>query len=68
MAQQISYVQRVYTREIVEFLIKQRDQVATTTKIADEFMVTEGCVREALERLQKVGRVAEFFPNMWHLE
>jgi hypothetical protein len=64
----IRYIERVYTRDIVNFLITQRDQVATTTKVADQFMVSEGCARRALERLQKVRRVDEFFPNMWHLE
>ena len=64
----IQYMERIYTRHIVEFLMKQRDQVATTAKIAEQFWVSEGCARRALERLQKVKRVDEFFPNMWHLE
>jgi hypothetical protein len=65
---QIRYIERIYTRDIVKFLVARRDQTATTKRIADEFMVSEGCARAGLERLRRVNRVDEFFPNMWHLE
>lgn len=66
--EQIEYVQRVYTRDIVRFLISQSDQVSTTKEMAEKFNVSQTCVRQALERLRKVGRVDEISPNMWHLE
>lgn len=68
--EQINYVPRVYTKDIVNFLIAQRDQVSTTEKIADEVggIAPLSVVRDALERLRKVGRVDEIHPNMWHLE
>jgi hypothetical protein len=71
MTQTIPYLEyhpRIYTRDIVQFLMKQRDQVATTQKIAEEFFVPEYVARQGLERLRRVKRVDEFFPNMWHLE
>jgi Mn-dependent DtxR family transcriptional regulator len=66
--EQIRYNERVYTRDIVEFLIKQRDQVSTTAKIAYALGVSESCTREGLERLKKVNRVDEIHRDMWHLE
>jgi predicted ArsR family transcriptional regulator len=67
-AEQIRYIERVYTRDIVEFLIKQRDQVSTTAKIADALNVSESCARGGLDRLKKVARVEEIHRDMWHLE
>lgn len=56
------------TKPVVEFLIKQRDQVASTRDIADGLGAYEVAVREALKRLRKVGRVAEIHQDLWHLE
>jgi len=43
-------------------MVKNEDKVKQI--IADQLSV----VRDALERLRKVGRVDEIHPNMWHLE
>ena len=45
-----------------EEMVKNEDKVKQI--IADQLSV----VRDALERLRKVGRVDEIHPNMWHLE
>ncbi len=68
--EQIECKPRVYTKDIVDFLIKQRDQVSTTKKIADAAggFAPVSVVRDALERLRKVNRVAEIAPDIWHLE
>lgn len=61
---------KVNTKDIVDFLMKQRDQVATTEQIADAVggFAPESTVREALDRLRKVNRVDEIFRDLWHLE
>jgi Mn-dependent DtxR family transcriptional regulator len=64
----LDYEERIYTRAIVDFLIEQRDQVATTEDIADKFMVSKSCARRGLARLRKVGRVDEIRQDWWHLE
>lgn len=46
----------------------KRDQVASTEQIAEALGSCSFAVREALLRLQKVGRVAEIHANLWHLE
>ena len=60
--------ERVYTRDIVRFLISQPDQVATTKDIADALHVSEDSAKSGLVRLQRVSRVDEISKNMWHLE
>jgi len=64
----LQYHEHVYTRDVVDFLMTQRDQVASTDDIADYLCHSSGAVREALMRLKKVNRVDEIIPNVWHLE
>ncbi len=56
------------TKPIVDFLMKQRDQVASVQQIAVGLENFEVAVRDALKRLEKVGRVAEIHRDLWHLE
>ena len=67
----IDYIERAYTRDVVQFLMKCRDQVSTTVEIARAMNASESATRAALLRLKKVGRVDEIHPGMggmWHLE
>jgi Mn-dependent DtxR family transcriptional regulator len=66
--EQIQYREWTYTRDVVNFLINQRDQVASTADIAVELLRSESSVRAALHRLKKVNRVDEILPDVWHLE
>jgi hypothetical protein len=56
------------TKPVVDYLISCRDQVASTEDIAEALDNDSGAVRDALQRLEKVGRVAEIHNNLWHLE
>lgn len=61
----------VKTRHIVTYLIGRRDQVASVRDIADalnDFSPDFQSTIAALRRLEKVNRVAEFHPGLWHLE
>lgn len=56
------------TKEITDFLVSRRDQVATTEEIAEHIFCGLPETREALERLREVNRVDEIHGDMWHLE
>ncbi len=56
------------TKPIVDFLMKQRDQVASVADIAEGLGNFESAIRDALKRLEKIGRVAEIHRDLWHLE
>lgn len=56
------------TRPVVQYLKSRNDQVASLEDICDNFDMPELTVRAALQRLQRVNRVAEIHPGIWHLE
>jgi hypothetical protein len=48
-----------------------RDQVSTVRELAEllcDDTPLQAETRAALKRLERVGRVAEIHPDMWHLE
>jgi hypothetical protein len=68
MPEMIEFKERVYTRDVVNFLIQCDDQCASTGDIAEHLLASWGATLRALDRLHKVKRVKEINYNIWHLE
>lgn len=68
MSEAIRYEPTVKTRDIVQLLIAARDQVLTTADLVDKLDLPSYVILAGLRRLEKVSRVAQIHPNMWHLE
>ena len=68
MSENVEFTQQIRTGMVVKFLVGRSDQVASTKDIAEAFEVGQSCAERALRRLEKVGRVAEIHPSLWHLE
>jgi len=71
LEQRICYGPDIKTAVVVRFLMGCRDQVSTVRELADllcDDSPLQAGTRAALKRLERVGRVAEIHPDMWHLE
>jgi hypothetical protein len=63
----ITYEERIYTKDIVEFLRGSENRMLSLAAIADKFSVSDRCALNALKRLERVNRVVKVGAHHWQL-